>query len=97
MHIVEAWGTGLPRIINRCKEYGLREPLFEEFGDGFKVTIFRKVSNSPEKVSNALEKVSNDSKKVSNSFEMYLPLLEAAEVIQKVTGLGPGKYKFVER
>ena len=23
MHIVEAWGTGIPRIINRCKEYGL--------------------------------------------------------------------------
>jgi predicted HTH transcriptional regulator len=48
MHIVEAWGTGLPRIINRCKEYGLPDPLFEEFGDGFKVTLFRKVSNAPE-------------------------------------------------
>jgi predicted HTH transcriptional regulator len=48
MHIVEAWGTGLPRIINRCKEYGLPDPLFEEFGDGFKVTIFRKISNAPE-------------------------------------------------
>jgi predicted HTH transcriptional regulator len=48
MHIVEAWGTGLPRIINRCKEYGLPDPLFEEFGDGFKVTIFRKVSNALE-------------------------------------------------
>jgi predicted HTH transcriptional regulator len=47
MHIVEAWGTGLPRIINRCKEYGLPNPLFEEFGDGFKVTLFRKVSNAP--------------------------------------------------
>ena len=22
MHIVEAWGTGIPRIINRCSEYG---------------------------------------------------------------------------
>jgi predicted HTH transcriptional regulator len=48
MHIVEAWGTGLPRIINRCKEYGLPDPLFEEFGDGFKVTLFRKVSNATE-------------------------------------------------
>jgi predicted HTH transcriptional regulator len=87
MHIVEAWGTGLPRIINRCKEYGLPDPLFEEFGDGFKVTIFRKisnahekVSNAHEKVSNAHEKVSNAHKKVSNAFEKYLPLLEAVEV-----------------
>ena len=44
MHIIEAWGTGIPRIINRCKEYGLKEPVFEEFGDGFRVTIFRKDS-----------------------------------------------------
>jgi predicted HTH transcriptional regulator len=87
MHIVEAWGTGLPRIINRCKEYGLPDPLFEEFGDGFKVTIFRKVSKGLENISNGMEKVINavenvgiDSKNVSNAFEKYLPLLEAAEV-----------------
>ncbi len=41
MKIIEAWGTGIPRIISRCKEYGLREPLFEELGDGFLVTMFR--------------------------------------------------------
>lgn len=57
MHIVEAWGTGIPRIINRCNEYGLPEPVFEEFGNGFKVILFKKVSNAPEKVSNASEKV----------------------------------------
>lgn len=37
MRIAEAWGTGIPRIINRCNEYGLPAPVFEEFGDGFKV------------------------------------------------------------
>lgn len=57
MHIVEAWGTGIPRIINRCNEYGLPEPVFEEFGNGFKVILFKKVSNASEKVSNASEKV----------------------------------------
>lgn len=50
MHIVEAWGTGIPRIINRCNEYGLPEPVFEEFGNGFKVILFKKVSNALEKV-----------------------------------------------
>ena len=70
MHIVEAWGTGIPRIINRCNEYGLPEPVFEEFGNGFKVVLFKKVSN-------ALEKVSNAPKKVSNTFEDYIPLLNA--------------------
>ena len=77
MHIVEAWGTGIPRIINRCNEYGLPEPVFEEFGNGFKVVLFKKVSNAPKKVSNASEKVSNAPKKVSNTFEDYIPLLNA--------------------
>ena len=45
MHIIESWGTGIPRLYNRCAEYGLPEPLFEEFGDGIKVTMFRKVHN----------------------------------------------------
>ena len=46
MHIIESWGTGIPRLYNRSAEYGLPEPLFEEFGDGIKVTMFRKVSDS---------------------------------------------------
>ncbi|SDB67724.1 Putative ATP-dependent DNA helicase recG C-terminal [Butyrivibrio sp. INlla16] len=41
MHIVEAWGTGIPRIIKSCKQYGLQEPVFEEFGDGIKATVYR--------------------------------------------------------
>ncbi len=78
MHIIEAWGTGIPRIINRCREYGLNEPLFEEFGNGFKVTIYRKVSNGQEKV--------------SNDFEKYLVMLQK----EKVTGIGHGKYMFID-
>ena len=66
MHIVEAWGTGIPRIINRCSEYGLPNPIFEEFGDGFKVTLFRKVSNTQEKV--------------SNTFDDYIFLLKEADI-----------------
>lgn len=145
MHIVEAWGTGIPRIISRCKEYSLPIPLFEEYGNNFKVTMFRKVSNASKKVSNAPKKVSNASKKVSNAFEKYTPLfkdaeitdkyivniervftecgtgmpfgqsnvqewlqcskskatnimnaMKAAKVIEKVTGFGAGKYKFIE-
>ena len=56
MHIVEVWGTGIPRIINRCKEYGLPEPVFEEFGNGFKVILYRKVSSTFEKYALLLEK-----------------------------------------
>lgn len=48
MGIIEAWGSGLPRIIHKCKEYNLPAPLFEEFGDGFKATLFRNnAANTP--------------------------------------------------
>ena len=46
MHIIEGWGTGIPRIISKCEEYGLKEPRFEEFSNAFKVTIFRKINDS---------------------------------------------------
>ena len=87
MHIIESWGTGIPRLYNRCAEYGLPEPIFDEFGDGIKVVMYRKVSNAVEKVSNANEKVSNANEKVSNAvekvsntFEIYLPLLKDAGI-----------------
>lgn len=76
MHIIESWGTGIPRLYNRCAEYGLPEPLFEEFGDGIKVTMFRKVSSSAQKVSSADEKV-------SSTFDKYVPFLKEAEVTDK--------------
>ena len=97
MHIIESWGTGIPRLYSRCAEYGLPEPLFEEFGDGIKVTMFRKVSNTQEKVSNAVKNMSNDllkvsdapekaisdAQKVSNTFEKYMPLLREAELTDR--------------
>ena len=49
MHIIEAWGSGIPKIINRSKEYGVKESVFEEFGDGFRVMMFRKVASGDEK------------------------------------------------
>ena len=90
MKIVEAWGTGIPRIINRCKEYGLQEPLLEELGDGFMVTMFRKVgngaikvSNDSEKMGNTLKKVSNGEQKVSNEFSDYEEILKKAAISAK--------------
>lgn len=44
LKIIEFWGTGLSRIRNSCKEYGLKEPLIEKFGDGFRVIFIEKLS-----------------------------------------------------
>ena len=42
MKLIEAWGTGPGRIRNSCREYGLKEPVIDEFGDGFRAVFFRK-------------------------------------------------------
>lgn len=47
MEIIEEWGTGIRRIINRAKEYGLPEPEFLEIGDTFRVNLFRKADKKP--------------------------------------------------
>ena len=138
------------QMIENYMNWNWKGILFEEFGNGFKVTIFRKVSSALGKVSSALEKVSSKSEKVSSAleevsstFDNYLPFLKevkttdvfinnieivfnncgvgvpfgqsnvmewlncskskatnimnvlrSAGIIEKVTGLGVGKYKF---
>ena len=42
MHIIEKWGTGIPRILKEAAEYGLREPELKDFGTSFRINIFRK-------------------------------------------------------
>ncbi len=47
MEIIEEWGTGIRRIMNRAKEYGLQEPEFLEIGDTFRVNLYRKADKKP--------------------------------------------------
>lgn len=42
MHIIEKWGTGIPRILKEAAEYGLREPELKDFGTSFRINIYRK-------------------------------------------------------
>ena len=42
MEIIEEWATGIRRIMNRAKEYELREPQFLEIGNTFRVNLYRK-------------------------------------------------------
>jgi ATP-dependent DNA helicase RecG len=38
--IIEKYGSGIQRITNAFSSYGLQEPVFEEFQNGFRVTVF---------------------------------------------------------
>ncbi len=65
------WGTGKPSLYNRSAEYGLSEPLFEEFGDGIKVTMFRKVSNAFEKYLPLFREAEITDKFINNIEQVY--------------------------
>ncbi len=40
LQLIEKWGTGIPRVIEECVNFGLKEPVFEDDGD-FKVILYR--------------------------------------------------------
>ena len=41
MGLVEAWGSGIKRILNAAEAYGLPKPRFQEFDNMFRVELFR--------------------------------------------------------
>ena len=41
MGLVEAWGSGIKRILNAAEEYGLPKPRLQEFDNMFRVELFR--------------------------------------------------------
>jgi len=44
--LIEQYGSGIMRIRRICRDYGLKDPLFQEMQQGFKVTLFKANSNS---------------------------------------------------
>jgi ATP-dependent DNA helicase RecG len=48
LRLIEQWGSGIPRMIKACREAGLPEPVFEEIGTGFRVTLFRERCAPPD-------------------------------------------------
>jgi predicted HTH transcriptional regulator len=45
--LIEQWGSGVGRMIGACRDAGLRDPLLEEVGGRFRVTIFSEQTVSP--------------------------------------------------
>ena len=42
MHIIEKWGTGIPRIFENAKAYGIGVPEIKDYGTSFRISIPRK-------------------------------------------------------
>lgn len=41
MNLIEAWGSGIPKLLEAMKEYGLREPEFQDLEIGFRINLYR--------------------------------------------------------
>ena len=46
MKIIEKWGTGIPRILRECKEYGLKKQELIDFDGDFRVNMYRREEKS---------------------------------------------------
>lgn len=44
MGLIEAWGSGIKRILNAAEKYGLPKPRIQEFDNMFRVELFKKNS-----------------------------------------------------
>lgn len=42
MHIIESWGSGIPRIYEEAQKYDLPQPKISLMGNAFRITFFRR-------------------------------------------------------
>lgn len=46
MNLVEAWGSGIPKLMQEMNEYGLREPEFIDMEVAFRINLYRSQNNA---------------------------------------------------
>ena len=47
--IIEKYGSGIKRILESLRSYGLQYPLFEEIQNGFRVTVYKTTQKTTQK------------------------------------------------
>ena len=74
MNIMEHWGSGIPRIIRRCREFGLEEPELLEIAGNFRINLYRypdrtRVGKGTDKLIESTDKVRISTDKVWKSMD----------------------------
>ena len=65
VNIIEKWGSGIPRIMNEIREYGLQEPEFIAFENDFRVNIYRKSYNTTQSTQGSTQGKTNTTQDIS--------------------------------
>ena len=86
MNIMEHWGSGIPRIIRRCKELGLEEPGLMEIAGSFRINMFRfrdktRICKSTDKVRISTDKVRISTDKLNDNYKKIVQYIEERGVI----------------
>lgn len=50
MNLIEKWGSGFPRILRDCRDYGLREPEILDFDGDLRVNLYRKTDQTTDQI-----------------------------------------------
>lgn len=65
VNIIEKWGSGIPRIMNEIREYGLQETEFMIFENDFRVNIYRKNYNTTQSTQGSTQNRINTTQDIS--------------------------------
>ena len=88
MKIIEKWGSGIPRILHECNEYGLPEPEFIDLDGDFRVNMYRQLpekdwSHTNDTKTDTNDTISENDTKVLNLIKEN-PSITQAELREKL-------------
>ena len=100
MKIIEKWGTGIPKVLRECREYGLPEPELIDFDGDFRVNMFRKTAvldvrdifgkkESTTQTTQTTQTTTQTTQTVYNGKEFVLEFTESDKVILEVIQKNP--------
>lgn len=66
MNLIEAWGSGIPKLMEAMQEYGLREPEFRDMEIGFRINLYRNMEETRIGIDQDVQKVDQDIQKLTD-------------------------------
>ena len=82
--LIERYGTGIMRVRDICKNYGIKEPLFSENSNGFQVVIFKeKLNLTLTVVEKVVENITENQQNIINCIKLN-PYMTAKEIAVKI-------------
>ena len=66
MNLIEAWGSGIPKLMEAMQEYGLREPECRDMEIGFRINLSRNMEETRIETDQDVQKVDQDIQKLTD-------------------------------